>query len=337
MAEEGNKEIAIVSEETIKDKIYFIRGQKVMVDSDLAEIYGYSTRAFNQQVKNNIDKFDDDFRFQILPEELPEALKSKFLTLNKSGNKRGQHYKKMPYVFSESGIYMLMTVLKGDLAIRQSKALIRLFKQMKDYLIDSPGLVGQGELVKLTVQNSVQIAEMDRDIKNVKASMATKDDLSEFMKNFMDNHIGKEFLFMDGKTVESDVAYTGIYSMAKKTIFIIDNYISVKTLLFLRDIKKGVKVTVFSDNLGKRMTKAEYDDYQKEYPGKTITFQKTCDKFHDRFIVLDYGTKTQKIYHCGGSSKDGGTRTMAISRMENNELFEPMIQELLKNPVLNLR
>ena len=59
-------------------------------------------------------------------------------------------------------------------------------------------------------------------------------------------------------------------------------------------------MTVFSDNLGKRMTKAEYDDYRKEYPGKTITFQKTSDKFHDRFIVLDNGTKSQKIYHCGG-------------------------------------
>ena len=127
---------------------------------------------------------------------------------------------------------MLMTVLRGELAVKQSIALIRLFKQMKDYLIDSPGLIGQEELVRLTMQNTTDIAE-------IKENMATKDDLSEFMKNFMDNHIGKEFLFMDGKTVESDVAYTGIYSLAKKTIFIIDNYISVKTLLFLKDIKRA--------------------------------------------------------------------------------------------------
>ena len=127
---------------------------------------------------------------------------------------------------------MLMTVLRGELAVKQSIALIRLFKQMKDYLIDSPGLIGQEELVRLTMQNTTDIAE-------IKENMATKDDLSEFMKNFMDDHIGKEFLFMDGKTVESDVAYTGIYSLAKKTIFIIDNYISVKTLLFLKDIKRA--------------------------------------------------------------------------------------------------
>jgi len=73
---------------------------EVMIDADLAEIYGYSTSAFNQQVKNNIGKFDEDFRFQHLPEELPESLKSKYLTLNKSGNKRGQHFKKMPFAFS---------------------------------------------------------------------------------------------------------------------------------------------------------------------------------------------------------------------------------------------
>ncbi len=337
MAADKKQEIVIVSEEYIKDKIYFIRGQKVMIDADLAEIYGYSTSAFNQQVKNNIGKFDEDFRFQLLPEELPESLKSKFLTLNKSGNKRGQHFKKMPFAFSESGIYMLMTVLKGELAVEQSKALIRLFKKMKDYLIDTPLMIDQGELAKLTVQNSTQIAALDKDLKNVKASMATKDDLSKFMKNFMDNHIGKEILFMDGKTVESDVAYAGIYSQAKKTIFIVDNYIGIKTLLLLKDIKKSVNVTVFTDNLGRRMTKAEFNDFCREYPGISVSFQQTCDKFHDRFVILDYGLKSQAIYHCGGSSKDGGTRTMVISKMENNKLFDPMIQELMNNPALILK
>ena len=98
-----------------------------MLDADLAEIYGYSTGAFNQQVKNNIEKFDDDFRFQITQTEF-SGLISKFLISNRGGTR------KMPYAFTEQGIYMLMTVLKGEQATAQSKALIRLFKQMKDYI-----------------------------------------------------------------------------------------------------------------------------------------------------------------------------------------------------------
>ena len=144
-------EISLIDEDLLKSRIYTIRGVKVMLDADLAEIYGYETRKFNEQVKNNIEKFDEDFRFQLTSEEF-EILKSKILTsncgnspnfdnFNKSGNLMskirisswgGVRY--APYAFTEQGIYMLMTVLKGEQATAQSKALIRLFKQMKDYI-----------------------------------------------------------------------------------------------------------------------------------------------------------------------------------------------------------
>ena len=127
-----------VTEETIKDIVHIVRGQKVILASDLAMIYGYTTKSFNQQVKNNIDRFDEDFRFQLTDEEF-DNLRSKNLTSSWGGTRYN------PYVFTESGIYMLMTVLKGDLAISQSKALIRLFKQMKDYLIDSGGRLKNGQ------------------------------------------------------------------------------------------------------------------------------------------------------------------------------------------------
>ena len=107
------KEIVLINEETLKDKIYFIRGQQVMLDSDLAKIYGYTTKAFNQQIQRNIEKFDDDFMFQLTKEESSDILRSQFVTSNWGG----QRY--MPYAFTEQGIYMLMTVLKGDLAIKQ--------------------------------------------------------------------------------------------------------------------------------------------------------------------------------------------------------------------------
>lgn len=142
-----NMEVTLIDERTIRDKIYEVRGVKVMLDFELAEIYGYTTKAFNQQVKNNIEKFDDDFRFQLTWDELNSLSRSKKLTLNK--NTGGSNVKYLPYAFTESGIYMLMTVLKGDLAVKQSKALIRTFRAMKDYIIENQDLVGRHEFTQL--------------------------------------------------------------------------------------------------------------------------------------------------------------------------------------------
>ena len=331
MADKEKMEIAIISEEEIKSKIFIIRGQKAMLDEDLAMIYGYTTKAFNQQVKNNIAKFDEDFRFQLTDEEVEELSRSKILTsMQIKGSKGGRTYN--PYIFTEQGIYMLMTVLRGDLAVRQSKALIRLFKGMKDYIIESPVAIGKEELLRL----SIQTAENTRDIKQMKEDMATKSDLNQFLVNFADNHLGKEFLLVDGQTIEAEVAYTDIYKLAKKSIYVVDNYIGVKTLLLLKDIPTGVSVTIFSDNKVK-LTLLQYQEFCKEYPNVQIKLQKTCDKFHDRFIILDYGTGDEKIYHCGGSSKDGGRRTTVLSRLEDIKIYDDMIKELLSNPVLKLK
>lgn len=123
----------IINYNNLRDKIYEIRGQKVMLDYDLAEIYGYTTKAFNQQVSRNLEKFDEDFRFQLTKAETGIlASRSHFVTLNGG---RGSNVKYLPYVFTEQGIYMLTTVLRGDLAVRQSKALIRTFHTMKNYII----------------------------------------------------------------------------------------------------------------------------------------------------------------------------------------------------------
>ena len=103
-----------INEEYIKDKIYYIRGKKIMIDSDLARIYGYTTKDFNRQVKNNIERFDEDFRFELTKEEYYQILRCKNSTLEL---KQGQYSKYLPYVFTEEGIYMLMTVLKGEKAV----------------------------------------------------------------------------------------------------------------------------------------------------------------------------------------------------------------------------
>ena len=145
--EDNPAEIAVIDERTIRNKIYVVRSVRVMLDFDLAEIYGFSTSAFNQQVKRNAERFDDDFRFQLTREEVEQISISQIVTsIQTKGVKGGRA--KLPWAFTQSGVYMLMTVLKGDLAIQQSKALIRIFQAMKDYIIETQGLVTQRDLLR---------------------------------------------------------------------------------------------------------------------------------------------------------------------------------------------
>lgn len=144
-------EFSLIDEAFLKSRIHTIRGFKVMLDADLAEIYGYETKAFNRQVKNNIEKFDGDFRLQLTKEEYNEILRCKNCTLE-----QGKYSKFLPFAFTEQGIYMLMTVLKGERAVAQSKALIRLFKQMKDYIVaENQQLLGNVEIPEIAMQTAI--------------------------------------------------------------------------------------------------------------------------------------------------------------------------------------
>ena len=117
---EKSKEIISLDANEIKNRIFTIRGKQVMLDSDLAELYGYEVKKLNQQVKRNVERFPEDFMFQLNKDEVPDSLKSQIVTLNERGNKRGLHLKKLPYAFTEQGIYMLQTVIRGELAVKQS-------------------------------------------------------------------------------------------------------------------------------------------------------------------------------------------------------------------------
>ena len=160
MAEDKKKEIDVtvieVTEEYLKEKLYKIRGKRVLLDADLAEIYGYDTKGFNRQVKNNIEKFDEDFMFELTDEEL-EDLRYKNCTANISSKSRYN-----PHVFTEQGLYMLMTVLKGPLAVKQSKALIRTFKKMKDYILENRDLIGQREILQLSMETANNRIEINK-------------------------------------------------------------------------------------------------------------------------------------------------------------------------------
>lgn len=270
--------MTLLTNDDLWSRVYLIRGVQVMLDFDLAAIYGYETKYFNRQVNNNLSRFDEDFRFQLTIEEY-DNLRCKNFTSSWGGTRY------LPYAFTEEGIYMLMTVLKGNLAVNQSKKLIRLFKQMKNYIIQHQSVLNSAEMLRLLTQTQSNTEEIQ---------------------------------------------------VAQKTIHIIDNYIGLKTLILLKSVSANVKVTIFSDNIGRDLHRAEFADFKREYPNVDITLKTTKGIYHDRYIIIDHGTSDEIIFHCGGSSKDCGRRTTSISRVEDVVLYQDIIACLQDNPLLRL-
>ena len=300
MEEDKKEEIEIVkvTEEYIKAKTYEVRGYKVMLDFDLAKIYGYSTKAFNQQVKNNSERFASDFTFKLTKEEVAN-LRSKNLTSSWGGSRY------LPNAFTEQGIYMLMTILKGDLAVKQSIDLVRTFKKMKDYILENRDLIGQRELLQLsmeTANNRIEISKINSDMISIEKQISdvveglkdvvTKSELADMMNSFISDDDDEKWLMYNAKFSSADEVYASIYRQAKVSIYVVDNYIGLRTLVHLKNSQSGVSIILFSDNVGNnKLHNIEFTDFCKEYPNVKISMQKTGGIFHDRFIVLDYGTK----------------------------------------------
>ena len=246
--------------------------------------------------------------FQLKKEEVPkEFSKSQIVTLNEKGDKRGTNIKKMPYAFTEQGIYMLATVLKGQLAEQQSIFIMRAFREMRHYIKQNQQFVTPSELRLVTAkvsEISVQVAGVvdwknkseDR-FDNIQRSI---DALSE---NFVLEKDFKNFVIYKGQKFQADAAYIDIYQQAKKSIYVVDNYVNTKTLQLLSQ--------------------------KQEYPPLRIKPNADC---HDRLIVLDYGEPTEQAYHCGASSKDAGKKLCAINIILETSMIHPVIDKLLLAP-----
>ena len=326
----------IITVEGIRNRVYMIRGMQVMLDSDLAEIYGYDLKAMNQQVKRNINRFPEDFMFQIDKDEVPDSLKSQFATLNINENKRGMHIKKLPYAFTEQGIYMLATVLKGELAEKQSIFIMRAFKEMRHYIKQNEQFVTQNEMnmvLSRVSENTVRIAGMIDHQKKMDKSIAQIETSIELLnENFISDKDCKHFVIYKGQKFEADKAYIDIYQQAIRSIYVIDDYVNAKTLELLSQKNTGVEVILFTENGHGRkgfLTDSVVNDFKEQYPPLRI---KSNPDWHDRLIVLDYNLPTEKVYHCGASSKDAGKKLCAINEIEVTRLFHPAIDKLLMEP-----
>ena len=315
--------VAIMTVDNIYNRVYVIRGQRVMLDCDLAEIYGYEVKRLNAQVKNNISRFPEDFMFQLTKTEL-ENLRSNFPTANINPKSRA-----MPHAFTEQGIYMLATVLRGELAEQQSIFIMRAFREMRHYIKENQQFVTQSEMRLVTAkvsEMSVQMASIsDRQKKTEQNVQKIQKSIDTLNENFISEKDLKNFIIYKGQKFEADAAYIDIYQQALESIYVIDDYVNTKTLQLLSQKKTGVEVVLFTENgHGQKgfLTKAVVDDFGNQYPPLRIKSNPDC---HDRWIVLDYGLPMEQVYHCGASSKDAGKKLCAI----NTEMIHSAIDKLM--------
>ena len=312
--------IVLIDDLSIRDKIHTIRGVKVMLDFDLAEIYGYDTKNFNRQVKNNKEKFPEDMRFQLTREEVDYVSRCRNCTsiMQTAGMKGGRVY--LPHAFTEQGIYMLMTVLHGDLATRQSLALVRTFKSLKDQIVSGMSIAGKHELLQLSLQvneNRRETEQIREELTELGTQMSSvmdrlgnvveRSEIAPFMLDFSRPEERREYLFLDGQPMKSDLAYMEIYGRAKMSIHIVDDYISLKTLHLLCGVDNNIRITIISDNVRGLLHASDYQDCQKENPDFHVEFIRSMGASHDRFVMLDHKTDDERLYHCGSSSKTQGT------------------------------
>ena len=274
---------------------------------------------------------------QLTREEL-EFVKSQFATSRITSLFEGQEggRRKLPYVFTEQGIYMLATVLKGVLAEQQSIFIMRTFKEMRHYIRQNRQFVTQAEMNLVTAkvsELSVQMADVvDRQKQTEKSMEEIRKSIDVMNENFITDKDKKNFVIYKGQKFEADAAYIDIYQQATKSIYVVDDYMNTKTLQLLSQKQSGVEVILFTENgHGKKgfLTKSLVTDFQNEYPSLQIKPNPDC---HDRLIVLDYGEETELVYHCGASSKDAGKKLCAINQITENAIIHPVIDRLLLLP-----
>jgi hypothetical protein len=270
----------VIEKEKIKieDMIFEIRGVQVILDSDLAYLYKCvnGTKDINKAVKRNIERFPNDFMFQLNDLEY-NSLKFQFGTSKRKGGRRYN-----PYCFTEYGVVALASILHSDIAINISIKITRAFVAMKKYI--SSNLIEQKYINNMVLKH-------DNEIKLLQESF---DKMNENIKN---NH-----LFYDGQVYDAYSLMLDIFNTSKESIIIMDNYLDKNLLDILSKTKKEVLVVTNKYN------NSDYEKYKIEYANVTL---KIMNKIHDRFIIIDNKT----LYHCGASFKDLGTKCFAISKI----------------------
>ena len=295
-------EISILEENSIRSKIHVIRGQQVMLDRDLAELYGVETKVLNQAVKRNIERFPENFMFQLSENEY-ENWRSQFVTSN--SDKMG--LRRAPFAFTEQGVAMLSAVLKSETAIKASIQIMTVFVEMRHFLTANAQLFQRLDFIeKHQIESDIHQKETDKKV----------DELFSLMDKY--NVKDTQGIFFQGQIFDAYAKFESFLAAAKKEIILIDNYVDLSILQRLAKKKKGVNVTIYTDPKTK-LTFQDIQTFNAQYP--TLTVNHTT-KTHDRFLIIDNAT----IYHIGASLKDLGKKCFGFII-----LYPGFIPMVLKN------
>ena len=296
MAEDKNH--VIVDNKDIKNMIYTFRNQQVMVDSDLARLYQVTTGNLNKAVKRNLSRFPEHFRFQLTEHEY-KNLRFQNGSSSSNNNYGGRRY--MPYVFTEQGIAMLSAVLKSDIAVEVSVKIMNSFVEMRRFLLSNQELFSRLDRIE------IKQLETDRKFEEVFNYIAANTEV-------------KQNIFFNGQIYDAFSFIVGLIRKAKKKIILIDNYVDVYTLNILCKKNQGVDVVIATAGKGSLSAK-DIIKFNAQYSKLSV---KTTTDFHDRFLVID---KTE-VYHIGASIKDAGKKSFGITKIEDKDLIQSLINKV---------
>lgn len=273
----------------IQPMIKVIRGQQVMLDSDLSALYGVETRRLNEQVKRNIERFPDDFMFQLRKEEL-DNLMSQNATSSWGGTR------KLPYAFTEQGIAMLSSVLKSQTAVEVNIRIMRAFITMRRFIATNAQLFQRLETIEYHQLEMKQHQEV------------TDRRIDEVFKHLDADIPPMQGIFYDGQVFDAYRFVSDLIRKAKQSIVLIDNYVDDTVLTLLDKRSEGVSATIYTQRISSQF-QLDVDRHNSQYPLIEI---KRFNKTHDRFLLID-----NEVYHIGASIKDLGKKWFGFTLMRD--------------------
>lgn len=292
----SNGNIIVVDNSLIQKKIQFIRNMQIMIDRDIAGLFDVETKRLNEQVKRNIERFPEEFCFQLTDKEKAEVV-AKCDHLQKL-----KFSPNLPYAFTEQGVAMLSAVIRSETAVKMSIQIMKAFVKMRHFFIENAQIFSRIERVE---QKQI---ETDSKLEQIFSAIENKQ-----IKP-------RQGIFFDGQIFDAYKLLISIVKDADKSIFIIDNYIDESILTLLTKRKPKVDVKIFTKNITKQI-KLDIKKYNKQYAKVELI---KLNKAHDRFIVID----NKEVYHIGASLKDLGKKWFAFTKMDNDSLA--LIKQLNK-------
>lgn len=288
--------------ENIKNLIYNIRGKQVILDSDVAMLYQYTTKNINKAMKRNVDRFPEDFCFQLSELETENLRFQNGTSSLEKENYGGRRY--LPYVYTEQGISMLAGVLKNEIAVQVSINIIRAFVEMRKFIANN------GQVFDRLTNVEYKLLEHDKKFDQI---------FNELQDNKREQITQK--VFFQGQIYDAYSLIINIIKNAKNKILIIDNYIDDSILKMLSKKNRNVSVVIVTSK-NTKITKLDIKKFNEQYPTLKVSY---TNKYHDRFMIID----NKELYHIGASLKDLGNKCFAISKIEDAEYIEKIYRDSL--------